>query len=42
VSTTITRYKGTIHGFFGLGALGKAGVVAVKEVGDKLTETFYG
>jgi len=41
VPTTITRYKGTIHGFFGLGALGNAGVVAVKEVGDKLTEAFY-
>jgi len=41
VPTTITRYKGTIHGFFGLGALGKAGVVAVKEVGDKLMEVFY-
>ncbi len=42
VPVTITRYKGTIHGFFGLGALGTAGVDAVKEVGDKLTEAFYG
>lgn len=41
VPTTITRYKGTIHGFFGLGALGEAGVLAIKEVGDKLTKTFY-
>lgn len=40
VPTTITRYKGTIHGFFGLEALGKAGVVAIQEVGDKLTAAF--
>lgn len=42
VPVSITRYKGTIHGFFGLGALGEAGIIAVKEVGDKLTEVFYG
>ncbi len=41
IPTTITRYKGTIHGFFGLEALGKAGVMAIKEVGDKLTAAFY-
>ncbi len=41
IPTTITRYKGTIHGFFGLEALGKAGVEAIKEVGDKLTAAFY-
>ena len=40
IPTTITRYKGTIHGFFGLEALGKAGVEAIQEVGDKLTEVF--
>lgn len=40
VPTTITRYKGTIHGFFGLGALGEAGVQAIKEVGDELTTIF--
>jgi len=42
VPTTITRYNGTIHGFFGLAALGESGGLAVKEVGDKLTEVFYG
>ncbi len=40
VPTTVTRYDGTIHGFFGLEALGKAGVDAIQEVGDKLTEVF--
>lgn len=40
IPTTITRYKGTIHGFFGLEALGKPGVVAIQEVGDKLTSVF--
>ncbi len=40
IPTTITRYKDTIHGFFGLEALGKAGVEAIQEVGDKLTEVF--
>ncbi|MFK7984126.1 MAG: alpha/beta hydrolase [Saprospiraceae bacterium] len=40
IPTTITRYKGTIHGFFGLEALGKAGVVAIEEVGNQLTAVF--
>ena len=41
IHTTITRYKGTIHVFFGLAVLGKAGTIAVKEVGDTLTKEFY-
>ncbi|MEM1120190.1 MAG: alpha/beta hydrolase [Bacteroidota bacterium] len=40
IPTTITRYDGTIHGFFGLGALGKAGELAVKQVGMALQNAF--
>ena len=40
VPTTITRYEGTIHGFFGLAALGNAGVIAIKEVAMQLEEAF--
>ena len=40
VPTDITCYKGTIHGFFGLAALGKAGTRAVKEVGAHLERAF--
>ena len=40
VPTTITRYKGTIHGFFGINELGPASNLAIKEVAAKLTTAF--
>lgn len=36
VEVTISRYKGTIHGFFGLSGLGTAGDKAIKEVAELL------
>ena len=40
IKTTISRYEGTIHGFFGLKALGASGVKAIQEVGNHLTNAF--
>jgi acetyl esterase len=40
VPATISRYKGSVHGFFGINALGEAGDLAVEEVGKKLEEIF--
>lgn len=41
VPVTVSRYKGSVHGFFGMAALGDAGTKAVDEVARKLKNVFY-
>jgi acetyl esterase len=40
VSTTIIRYKGTIHGFFGISALGKSSKKAMSDLKDFIENIF--